>query len=102
MAKRRKKKRFRMQPRFFLVMVAILGAVILILLLVKKVGKDSEEALLATPVPTATLAPTATPKPALPEDIAVTRADSANPSTYRFFRHDFGQRQRCIELLARK
>lgn len=84
MAKRRKKKRFRMQPRFFLVMVAILGAIILILLLVKKVGKDSEEALLATPVPTATLAPTATPKPALPDDVAVTRADSANPSTYGF------------------
>lgn len=84
MAKRRKKKRFRMQPRFFLVMVAILGAVILILLLVKKVGKDSEDALLATPVPTATLAPTATPKPALPDDVAVTRSDSANPGTYGF------------------
>lgn len=84
MAKRRKKKRFRMQPRFFLVMVAILGAIILILLLVKKVGDDSEEALLATPVPTATLAPTATPKPALPEDVTVTRADSANPSTFGF------------------
>ncbi|MEN6338705.1 MAG: PQQ-binding-like beta-propeller repeat protein [Clostridiaceae bacterium] len=84
MAKRRKKKRFRMQPRFFLVMVAILGAVILVLLLIKKVGSDSEEALLATPVPTATLAPTATPKPALPEDVTVTRDDSANPSTYGF------------------
>jgi hypothetical protein len=65
-------------------MVALLGAVIIVLLLVKKVGSDSEEALEATPVPTATLAPTATPKPALPDDVTVTRADSANPSKYGF------------------
>lgn len=83
MAKRRKK-RIRMQPRFFLILVALLGAVIIVLLLIKKVGGDSEEALLATPVPTATLAPTATPKPALPDDVTVTRADSANPSKYGF------------------
>lgn len=84
MAKRRKKKRFRMQPRFFLVMVAVLGVIIIALLLIKKISKDSEEALLATPVPTATLAPTATPKPPLPEDVTVTRADSANPSNVGF------------------
>jgi len=81
---RRRKKRIRMQPRFFLILVALLGTVIIVLLLVKKVGSDSEEALEATPVPTLTLAPTATPDPALPEDVTVTRADSANPSKYGF------------------
>ena len=84
MAKRKKRRRIRMQPRFFLIMVAALGTVIIVLLLVKKVQSDSKDLLAATPVPTATLAPTATPKPALPEDIAVTRADSANPGTYGF------------------
>ncbi len=84
MAKRKKRKRIRMQPRFFLIMVAALGAVIIVLLLVKKVQSDSKELLAATPVPTATLAPTATPKPALPEDITVTRADSANPGSFGF------------------
>ena len=44
-----------MQPRFFLIMVAALGAVIIVLLLVKKVQSDSKELLEATPVPTATL-----------------------------------------------
>ena len=58
MAKRKKRRRIRMQPRFFLIMVAALGAVIIVLLLVKKVQSDSKELLEATPVPTATLAPT--------------------------------------------
>ena len=79
---RRRKKRIRMQPRFFLVLVTILGVVIIALLLIKKVSNDSEAALEATPVPTATLAPTATPDPALPEDVTVTRSDSANPNSY--------------------
>ncbi len=79
---RRRKKRIRMQPRFFLVLVTILGVIIVVLLLVKKVNSDSTEALEATPVPTATLAPTATPDPALPEDVTVTRSDSANPNSY--------------------
>ena len=82
MAKRKKKRRIRMQPRFFLILVAVLGTVIIGLLLVQKVKKDKEELLTATPVPTASAAPTATPKPALPEDVTITRADSANPSTY--------------------
>ena len=84
MAKRKRRRRIRMQPRFFLIMVAALGAVIIVLLLVKKVQSDSKELLEATPVPTATLAPTATPKPALPEDITVTRADSASPGQFGF------------------
>jgi hypothetical protein len=79
---RRRRKRFRMQPRFFLVLVTILGVVIIALLLIKKVSSDSEEALEATPVPTATLAPTATPDPALPDDVTVTRSDSANPNSF--------------------
>ncbi|NLI54132.1 MAG: hypothetical protein GX417_07370, partial [Clostridiales bacterium] len=79
---RRRKRRIRMQPRFFLILVAVLGTVIIVLLLVKKVNNDKMEVLEATPVPTATLAPTATPKPALPDDVAVTRADSANPSQF--------------------
>ncbi len=83
MAKRRKK-RIRMQPRFFLIMVAARATIIVILLLIKKVQNDSEELLEATPVPTATLAPTATPKPALSSDVTVTRADSANPSKFGF------------------
>ncbi len=77
---RRRKKRIRMQPRFFLIMVAALGVVIIVLLLVQKVQSDKQELLEATPVPTATAAPTATPKPALPDDVTVTRADSASPS----------------------
>ena len=84
MARRKKRRRIRMQPRFFLIMVAALGAVIIVLLLVKKVQSDSKELLEATPVPTATLAPTATPKPALPEDLTVTRADSASPGQFGF------------------
>lgn len=84
MARRKRRRRVRMQPRFFLIMVAALGTVIIILLLVKKVQSDSKEQLEATPVPTATLAPTATPKPALPEDITVTRADSASPGQFGF------------------
>jgi len=71
-----------MQPRFFLVVVTILGVVIIVLLLIKKVSTDSTEALEATAVPTATAAPTATPDPALPDDVAVTRSDSANPNNY--------------------
>ncbi len=81
---RRRRRRVRMQPRFFLIMVAVLGTVIIALLLIKKVQNDSKEELEATPVPTATLAPTATPDPALPDDIAVTRADSANPNKFGF------------------
>ena len=84
MARRKRRRRVRMQPRFFLIMVAALGTVIIILLLVKKVQSDSKEQLEATPVPTATLAPTATPKPALPEDVTVTRADSASPGQFGF------------------
>lgn len=83
MAKRRKK-RFRMQPRFFLVLVVVLGVIIAGLLFFKKVKDDKAATAEATPVPTATLAPTATPKPALPPDVTVTRSDSANPSNFGF------------------
>lgn len=83
MAKRRKK-RVRMQPRFFLILFGALGTVIIVLLLVNKVQNDKKELLGATPVPTATAAPTATPKPALPDDISITRVDSANPSQFGF------------------
>ena len=82
MARKKKRRRIRMQPRFFLILVAVLGTIIIALLLVQKVKKDKEELLTATPVPTASAAPTATPKPALPDDVTITRADSANPSTY--------------------
>ncbi len=83
MAKRRKR-RVRMQPRFFLILFVALASVIIVLLLVKKIQSDKEEVLATTPVPTATAAPTATPKPALPEDITVTRSDSANPTQFGF------------------
>ncbi len=83
MAKRRKK-RVRMQPRFFLILFVALGTIIIVLLLVQKVQNDKKEVLEATPVPTTTLAPTATPKPALPDDVTVTRVDSANPSQFGF------------------
>jgi len=83
MAKRRKK-RVRMQPRFFLIMLVALGTIIIVLLLVKKIQNDKQTVLEATPVPTASLAPTATPNPALPEDVTVTRVDSANPSQFGF------------------
>ena len=83
MAKRRKR-RVRMQPRFFLILFVALATVIIVLLLVKKVQNDKQEVLATTPVPTATAAPTATPKPALPDDITVTRSDSANPSQFGF------------------
>jgi len=81
---RRRKRRIRMQPRFFLVLLIALGTVIIVLLLVNKVQNDKMEVLEATPVPTATAAPTATPKPALPENISVTRSDSASPSKFGF------------------
>ncbi|MEZ4629023.1 MAG: hypothetical protein R2912_13380, partial [Eubacteriales bacterium] len=81
---RRRKRRVRMQPRFFLFLLIALGTVIIVLLLVKKVQNDKQEVLEATPVPTATAAPTATPKPALPDNISVTRADSASPSKFGF------------------
>lgn len=83
MAKRRKR-RVRMQPRFFFILFVALASVIIVLLLVKKIQSDKEEVLATTPVPTATAAPTATPKPALPEDITVTRSDSANPAQFGF------------------
>ena len=83
MAKRRKR-RVRMQPRFFLILFIALASVIIVLLLVKKIQSDKDEVLATTPVPTATAAPTATPKPALPEDITVTRSDSANPAQFGF------------------
>ena len=83
MAKKRRR-RIRMQPRFFLIMLAVLGTIIIVLLLVKKVQNDKKEVLETTPVPTATLAPTATPNPALPDDVTITRVDSANPSQYGF------------------
>ena len=83
MAKERRR-RIRMQPRFFLIMLAVLGTIIIVLLLVKKVQNDKKEVLETTPVPTATLAPTATPNPALPDDVTITRVDSANPSQYGF------------------
>jgi hypothetical protein len=73
-----------MQPRFFLILFVALASVIIVLLLVKKIQSDKEEVLATTPVPTATAAPTATPKPALPEDITVTRSDSANPAQFGF------------------
>lgn len=81
MAKRRKR-RVRMQPRFFLIMLIALGTIIIVLLLVKKIQNDEQEVLAATPVPTATAAPTATPNPALPDDVTITRVDSANPSQF--------------------
>ncbi|MEN6634477.1 MAG: PQQ-binding-like beta-propeller repeat protein [Clostridiaceae bacterium] len=81
MAKRRKR-RVRMQPRFFLIMLVALGTIIIVLLLVKKIQNDEQEVLAATPVPTATAAPTATPNPALPDDVTITRVDSANPSQF--------------------
>lgn len=83
MAKRRKR-RVRMQPRFFFILFVALASVIIVLLLVKKIQSDKEEVLATTPVPTATAAPTATPKPALPEDVTVTRSDSANPAQFGF------------------
>ena len=83
MAKKRRR-RIRMQPRFFLIMLVALGTIIIVLLLVKKVQSDKEDVLATTPVPTASLAPTATPNPALPGDITVTRVDSANPSQFGF------------------
>ena len=83
MAKKRRR-RIRMQPRFFLIMLVALGTIIIVLLLVKKVQSDKQEVLATTPVPTATMAPTATPNPALPGDITVTRVDSANPSQFGF------------------
>ncbi|MDD4312301.1 MAG: hypothetical protein PHW41_07465 [Eubacteriales bacterium] len=83
MAKKRRR-RIRMQPRFFLIMLAVLGTIIIVLLLVKKVQSDKKELLETTPVPTLTLAPTATPNPALPDDVTITRVDSANPSQYGF------------------
>ena len=73
-----------MQPRFFLILLVALGTVIIVLLLVKKVQNDKKEVLETTPVPTATLAPTPTPKPALSSDVTVTRVDSANPAQYGF------------------
>jgi hypothetical protein len=83
MAKKRRK-RVRMQPRFFLILLVALGAVIIALLLVKKVQNDKKEVLESTPVPTATMAPTPTPNPALPPDVTITRVDSANPSQFGF------------------
>ena len=83
MAKRRKK-RVRMQPRFFLILFVALATVIIVLLLAQKIQKDKVELLATTPVPTLSAAPTATPKPALPDDITITRADSANPSQFGF------------------
>ena len=83
MAKRRKK-RVRMQPRFFLILFVALATVIIVLLLAQKIQKDKVELLATTPVPTLSAAPTATPKPALPDDITITRSDSANPSQFGF------------------
>ena len=71
-----------MQPRFFLILVIAMAAIITVLLIVKKLQGDKQDLLAATPVPTATVAPTATPNPPLPEDVTVTRSDSANPSKY--------------------
>lgn len=81
MAKKRKKK-FRLQPRFFLTLVMLAGTAVVIVLLVNKikgVGKEDVEAEV-TPVPTATLAPTATPKPSLPPSVTVVRSENANPN----------------------
>ncbi|MEZ4628565.1 MAG: hypothetical protein R2912_10955 [Eubacteriales bacterium] len=50
--------------------------------------------LATTPVPTATAAPTATPKPALPEDITVTRSDSANPAQFGFSRNQVNSKKK--------
>ncbi len=81
---KKKRRRIRMQPRFFLIMLVVLGTIIIVLLLIKKVQSDKKEVLETTPVPTATLAPTATPNPALPDDVTITRVDSANPSQFGF------------------
>ncbi len=84
MAKRRKKRKLHMQPRFFFVLVVICGVVLIVLLLVKKLGEETGDTqqVESTPtvLPTATAAPTATPKPSLPPNVTVVRSESANPS----------------------
>ncbi|MEG1525280.1 MAG: PQQ-binding-like beta-propeller repeat protein [Clostridia bacterium] len=85
MAKRRKK-RFRMQPRFFLVLVVLVAVALLPVLLVRKIqGIGKEDAKTEeTPLPTATAAPTATPKPSLPPNVTVVREENVNPSKLGF------------------
>ena len=39
---KRKKRRVRMQPRFFLIMLVALGTIIIVLLLVKKIQNDEQ------------------------------------------------------------
>lgn len=86
MAQRKRKKRFRVQPRFFLILLilaAVVGATLFLVNYVKE-KKAEEEAPEPTPIPTSTPAPTATPRPSLPPDVTVVRAESANPSKFGF------------------
>ena len=84
--KRRRKKRFRMQPRFFLVLLVLAALAVGAVFLVKKIKEKTapETDAEATPLPTATAAPTATPKPALPANVTVVRSENANPSKFGF------------------
>ena len=85
MAKRRKKKRFRMQPRFFFVAIVLFGVVMIGLLVVRRFKKEDGsvvEDTTPTPLPTATHAPTPTPKPPLPPNVAVMRSENANPGKF--------------------
>lgn len=86
MAQRKRKKRFRVQPRFFLILLilaTVVGATLFLVNYVKE-KKAEEEAPEPTPIPTSTPAPTATPRPSLPPDVTVVRAESANPSKFGF------------------
>lgn len=79
--------RRRMQPRFFLFLFSVIGIGIGVFLLVRAITTPSEDALVdGTPAPSATptAAVRATPKPALPDNVAVVRSESANPSAYGF------------------
>ncbi len=82
MARRRKKKR--LQPRFFLTLFVLAAVVVAVILLFNQIMGKEEIRLEATPIPTATPAPTATPKPSLPPNVTVVRAESANPGKLGF------------------
>ena len=86
MGQKKRRKRFRVQPRFFLILLVLAAAVGLTLFLVNylKEKKAKEEMPEPTPIPTSTPAPSATPRPSLPPDVTVVRAESANPSKFGF------------------
>lgn len=82
----RRKKR-RLSPRFYMVLVIALAVVVGVVLIAKKIsepdtGEDPDAT--PTPVPTTTPAPTNTPKPPLPAEVSVVRAEAANPSAFGF------------------